>query len=74
MTKAMELASEIAANAPLTVCAAKQMAYLAAEMGHSAALKYAHQMFDEKVYHNEDAIEGPRAFAEKRKPNWKGRW
>jgi enoyl-CoA hydratase/carnithine racemase len=39
-------------------------------MGH--ALKEAAQLH-EKAYSSEDAIEGPRAFAEKRKPVWKGR-
>jgi enoyl-CoA hydratase/carnithine racemase len=38
--------------------------------GH--ALKEASQIHH-KAYTSEDAIEGPRAFAEKRKPVWKGR-
>lgn len=73
MAKAIELAREIAANAPLTVAAVKELAQISGEMGRSAALKFARQMFDEKVYRSEDAIEGPRAFKEKRPPVWKGR-
>jgi enoyl-CoA hydratase/carnithine racemase len=72
MPKAMEIAETIAENAPLTVAAAKEMVYLATDMGRQAGLEAARHLFDH-VYHSEDAQEGPRAFAEKRKPQWKGR-
>ena len=72
MPRALELAGRIAANAPLTVRAAREMVYLATEMGRSAAQRTAAHLF-ESVYLSEDAQEGPRAFREKRKPNWKGR-
>jgi enoyl-CoA hydratase/carnithine racemase len=72
MTRAMEMAEKIAANAPLTVRAARELVYLSTEMGRSAALRAGHTLF-EKVYLSEDAQEGPRSFAEKRKPVWKGR-
>lgn len=70
--KASEIAAAIAGNAPLTVAAAKEMVYLATDMGRSAALDAAHHLFH-RVYSSEDAQEGPRAFVEKRKPRWQGR-
>jgi enoyl-CoA hydratase/carnithine racemase len=72
MPKAMEIATTIAKNAPLTVAAAKEMVYMATDMGRQAGLEAARHLFDH-VYRSEDAQEGPRAFAEKRKPQWKGR-
>lgn len=68
---AMEMALKIAANAPLTVRAARELVYLSTEMGRSVALQAGRNLF-ESVYLSEDAQEGPRAFAEKRPPNWKG--
>lgn len=72
LTRALATAERIAANAPLTVRAAREMVYLATEMGRSAAQRAATHLF-EPVYLSEDAQEGPRAFREKRKPDWKGR-
>lgn len=72
LPKCFELAETIAANAPLTVRAARALVYLSNEMGTSQALKAATQLFD-RVYRSADAQEGPLAFQEKRKPQWKGR-
>jgi enoyl-CoA hydratase/carnithine racemase len=72
MPKALALAETIAGNAPLTVAAAKEMVYLATDMGRRAGLEAARHLFDH-VYRSEDAQEGSRAFAEKRKPRWQGR-
>lgn len=72
MATAMAMAEKIAANAPLTVRAARELVYLSTEMGRSAALRAGHHLFD-RVYRSDDAQEGPRAFKEKRKPQWRGR-
>ena len=72
MARARALAATIAANAPLTVKAARELVYLSSEMGRSAGLRAAYHLF-ESVYRSEDAQEGPRAFAEKRPPRWSGR-
>jgi enoyl-CoA hydratase/carnithine racemase len=69
---AIELAKEILEGAPLSVRAARDMVMLSTEVGRSAALKAARHA-SEHAYESEDAQEGPRAFAEKRRPQWKGR-
>jgi enoyl-CoA hydratase/carnithine racemase len=65
------IAERIAANAPLSVRASKAMVYEAAERGRSSAYTAGDRLF-EPVYRSEDAQEGPRAFREKRPPEWKG--
>jgi enoyl-CoA hydratase/carnithine racemase len=70
--EALAMATGIAANAPLSVRAAKRLVYLSAEHGWSAALDAADALY-EPVYLSEDAQEGPRSFAEKRPPRWQGR-
>ena len=72
MPRSLELAARIAANAPLTVRAARALVYAATETGRTEALRAGDRLF-ESVYLSEDAQEGPRAFAEKRSPAWKGR-
>ena len=72
LPRCFAMAEKIAANAPLTVRAARELVYLSTEMGRSAAQRAATHLF-ESVYLSEDAQEGPRAFREKRKPEWKGR-
>ncbi len=72
MPRALAIAGRIAENAPLTVRAAKEMVYMTTDMGRLAGLEAARHLWHH-VYSSEDAREGPRAFAEKRPPRWKGR-
>jgi crotonobetainyl-CoA hydratase len=72
---ALALADRIAANAPLSVQASKRISLgivdgrvPADEAGWSATTRES-----AVVMRSEDAREGPRAFAEKRAPAWKGR-
>lgn len=70
--EAFRIADKIAANAPLAVQAVRESLRacigvpepeaLAIEAGHSA-----------RVHATNDAVEGPKAFLEKRKPVWRGR-
>jgi enoyl-CoA hydratase/carnithine racemase len=66
------LVATIVANAPLSVRAAKKMVYAVAEHARTAAFAEAERIW-EPVYLSEDAQEGPRSFAEKRKPQWLAR-
>ena len=68
---AQGLAERIAANAPLSVLAAKQTVGLIAEYPLSKALIEAEKIWD-PVYRSEDAQEGPAAFRDRRPPSWKG--
>jgi enoyl-CoA hydratase/carnithine racemase len=68
---AQGLAERIAANAPLSVAAAKRMVREAWD-GDPDAFAAAEALW-EPVYLSEDAQEGPRAFRERRTPEWKGR-
>lgn len=68
----LALAAEILDNAPLSVRAGRETVMLATEMGRSAALRAARDA-SEYCYMSTDAQEGPRAFAEKRRPQWRGR-
>jgi enoyl-CoA hydratase/carnithine racemase len=66
------LAERIAANAPLSVRAAKKTVYLGARLGLGAAFDEAERIWA-PVYMSADAQEGPAAFRDKRKPVWTGR-
>ncbi len=66
------LAGEILDGAPLSVKAGRETVMLATEMGRAAALQAARAVH-EVTYRSGDAQEGPRAFAEKRRPEWTGR-
>lgn len=66
------LGESIAANAPLSVRAAKQMVYEAASGRSDDSFARAEAIW-EPVYRSADAQEGPLAFREGRAPRWRGR-
>ncbi len=66
------IAQRIAANAPLAVVAAKTLAQAGRELPLAAALELEQQSFG-NLRDSQDRIEGRRAFAEKRIPNFQGR-
>ena len=72
MPEAMALANQIAENAPLAVQYFKELAYRGQNMSVQDISSLTYHMYDQLLT-TEDSKEGPRAFAEKRKPQWKGR-
>jgi len=71
MPRALELAAKIAKNAPLAVQAIKETAIRTNGIPLEEAFKIEHEC-SAKVMTSSDAREGPRAFAEKREPVFKG--
>jgi enoyl-CoA hydratase/carnithine racemase len=70
--RARTLAQRIVEGAPLSVKAAKASMLAAMNLGCAQGLLEANRLHVE-TYASQDAIEGPKAFAEKRKPVWQGR-
>jgi enoyl-CoA hydratase len=69
---ALELAGQVAANAPLALAASKRI--LDEQWDWSRAEMWQAQIaISEPVFSSEDAREGATAFAEKRPPVWRGR-
>ncbi|MBI2831409.1 MAG: enoyl-CoA hydratase/isomerase family protein [Chloroflexi bacterium] len=72
LPSALALADKINQNGPLAVRAVKEAAYRGMQMPLAEGL-YMEALMLGRVRQSEDAWEGPRAFAEKRKPLFKGR-
>jgi enoyl-CoA hydratase len=69
---ALELATRIARNAPLSVAAIKRVADEEVGLGDQDAFRLQDQVIA-PVLASQDAQEGARAFVEKRPPHWQGR-
>jgi len=72
MDRAFSWAQRILANGPLAVRATKESVLRGMNVTMKEAYKI-EQELSQVVFASEDAKEGPKAFAEKRKANWKNR-
>ena len=71
MPTALAFANRINENGPLAVRAVKEAAYKGIQMPLNEGFRFETLLLS-KVRESEDAWEGPKAFAEKRKPIYKG--
>jgi enoyl-CoA hydratase/carnithine racemase len=71
LEKAMQLADQMAANAPIAVRSAKAAVHRGADLTLADGLRL-EQDLASFLYTTDDAKEGPKAFLEKRAPVWKG--
>lgn len=75
MDEARRLAQQVAGAAPLAICALKEITAATENLGVEEAYAYVRSgslHTYESMLVSEDAREGPRAFAEGRKPTWRG--
>ena len=70
---AIALAERVTVNAPLAVAASKKLIRAAGQSYDEAELWEMQIPLQRDVFKSADAKEGPKAFAEKRSPNWTGR-
>jgi enoyl-CoA hydratase/carnithine racemase len=70
MDEAMSLATKLASKSPIALQMGKKAFYTMSDMEFEKALEYSNEMFAE-LCTIEDAMEGVRAFREKRDPVWK---
>jgi crotonobetainyl-CoA hydratase len=70
---ARSLADDLLECAPLALQASKQVMLQSLDEPEFARAMTRRYEAADRMLASEDAIEGPRAFAEKRKPNWRGR-
>jgi len=69
---ALRVARGICENAPLAVRESLALARAAAELTEEDGWRRSAEAAA-RVHRSDDAREGPRAFAEKRRPQWRGR-
>jgi enoyl-CoA hydratase len=69
LPRALELAEQIASNAPIAVQTAKEIAVRA--LDHPSGFELEYELTD-RVMSSRDAREGPAAFTERRSPVWTG--
>ena len=72
MAAAQQIAEEIKLCGPMAVQAIKRIVMTARNLPVEYSTKFTEDI-ERQLQEMEDSVEGPRAFAEKRLPQWKGR-